>query len=173
LLVLTTSKDSNSVTKSTTVKDSQDEFFLEEYDNVSEIKETDDESNIDYQIDLTLDELSNRMHMEKDEVMKDFYLRQLSKITHDQDIFTNKKFLSELSQLSSQNQILIIYKKNFEKMKDFIDNLYKLLIDNVSAIPYSLRCICKIISVLIYRKVIITSLQHNINNYKHILVSRH
>lgn len=51
---------------------SVDEFFLEEYDNVNEIKEMDDDSNMDYQIDLTLDELSNRMHQENDLEMKDF-----------------------------------------------------------------------------------------------------
>lgn len=72
---------------------------------------------------------------------------------NDYDIFTNKKFLSDLCLLSEKDQILLIYRKNFEKMKDCIDNLYASLIMNINSIPYSLRCICKIIYVLIARKV--------------------
>jgi len=72
---------------------------------------------------------------------------------NDYDIYTNKKFISDLSQLHEKDQILVIYRKNFEKMKDFIDNLYKSLIANINSIPYSLRSICKMIYVLIIRKV--------------------
>ena len=71
----------------------------------------------------------------------------------DADVYTNKKFIHELDQLYNNENIILIYKENFEKMKDFIDNLYKSIIDNVHAIPYPIRCICKILFMLIVKKV--------------------
>jgi len=72
---------------------------------------------------------------------------------NDTDVYTNKKFIHDLAQLNHNEQIIVVYKQNFEKIKDFIDNLFKSIIDNVNAIPYALRCFCKIIYILIVKKV--------------------
>ena len=72
---------------------------------------------------------------------------------NDFDIFTNKKFITDVNNLHEREQIIGIYKQNFEKIKDFIDNLFTSLITNINSIPYALRSICKIIYELIIRKV--------------------
>jgi hypothetical protein len=45
------------------------------------------------------------------------------------------------------------YRKNFNIIKNSIDEILIKLIKNVQIIPYTIRCICKIIFFLIDRKV--------------------
>ena len=44
------------------------------------------------------------------------------------------------------------YKNNFNFLKTTIDYFIQLLINQVEMIPYSLRCICKVISILLKQK---------------------
>ena len=86
--------------------------------------------------------------------MKDFYIHQLEQINSDPDIFTNnglKNIISEYIPDEGKN-ILNKYKQNFIFIKNLIDSLLQELIDKIHIIPYSLKCICKIIYVLISKK---------------------
>lgn len=47
--------------------------------------------NKDYSIDITQEELSQRIENESDKDLRDFYIRQLERINKDPEIFTNKK----------------------------------------------------------------------------------
>lgn len=44
------------------------------------------------------------------------------------------------------------YKSNFLKIKEYIDIIIQSLIDKIKTLPYTLRCICKVISILIQAK---------------------
>lgn len=61
--------------------------------------------------------------------------------------------LIALRDFQDAQDILHKYKENFETIKEYIDNIIKSLIENITTIPYTLRCICKIINILIHRKV--------------------
>ena len=50
-------------------------------------------------------------------------------------------------------KILYIFKKNYEQIKSIVDELLKSIIDNSSLIPYIIKCISKMIFVLISKKV--------------------
>ena len=140
---------------------SQNEFYLEYVDDVNSLKYEDSpDYNNDYKIEITQEELNTRLQDEKDENMKDFYMRQLQRINRDPDIFTNKKFLLYLTELAEPVEVLKKYKENYGLFKELIDNIIKSLIDNISSIPYTLRCICKIISILICKKF------KELNNYE-------
>ncbi len=80
-------------------------------------------------------------------------IRQLERINKDFDIYTNKKLLSGLSTQSDGKEILVKFKENFDLIREYIDKIMSSLIANVSIIPYTLRCICKIIDILITKKV--------------------
>lgn len=70
------------------------------------------------------------------------------------DIFTNKKLLEAISECETDDyKVLYIFKKNFEQLKYFMDEFIKSILDNSSLIPYIIKCICKIIYVLISKKV--------------------
>ena len=62
-------------------KKSLEDFFIEEYDDLPQIKNLDHDYNSDYEIELTQEELSNRVHTEKDPLIKDLCI-YLSNIRH-------------------------------------------------------------------------------------------
>ena len=110
--------------------------------------------NNEYIIELTQDELNERINKEKDNNLREFYLRQLERINIDPDIFTNKKFINSLKEFPQQNryEILTKYKDNFLRLQKYIDTIIQSLIDKIATIPYSIRCISKIIYMLIKKK---------------------
>ncbi len=91
--------------------------------------------------------------------------RQLKRIDDDKNMFTNQRFLDHLSVYSSESyNVLYNYKRNFEKIKFFIDQLFNCIIENELIIPYVVKCICKVIDELVILKVGYNSI-NNINIY--------
>ena len=111
--------------------------------------------NEEYKEELTLEKLNDKISHEKDHDLKEFLLYQLEQINNDTNIFSNKGLLEVLEEQCFQenkNQLINKYKSNFlfiQKKKDF---LLQSLIDKISTIPYTVRCICKIIYLLISKK---------------------
>jgi hypothetical protein len=80
----------------------------------------------------------------------------LNKFTSDlKDQYTNKKLLESIKSFGSEDyKVLFIFKKNFDQIKYFMDEFLQSLIENCSLIPYIIKCICKMIFILITKKVI-------------------
>ena len=111
--------------------------------------------NDDYKIMLDLDFLNDKINKENNIELKNFYCYELEQITYDPDIFTTKTLIELFKEndfTENLNNILIIYKENFKFIKNSIDYFIQILIDQVEIIPYSLRCICKVISILLKKK---------------------
>ena len=106
-----------------------------------------------YELDINHDEINKRIQDETDQNLKDFFTRQLERITRDPNIFTNKKFKDSISEIKAhQMEVLIKYKQNFIFLKQKIDTIIQSLIDKITTIPYTLRCISKMIHLLISKK---------------------
>ena len=113
------------------------------------------EFNKEYKIDLTLDRLYEKITNEKRKEIKDFYLYQLEQIGNDPDLFTNaglKLILKDAYFRNNKMQIIVKYIDNYIFIKQNIDYLIQTLIDKISTIPYTVRCICKVISILMNKK---------------------
>ena len=113
------------------------------------------EYNNDYKEQLNLEKLKNLINHEKDPDLKDFYLYQIEQINNDDDIFTNKKLFQILEEkIFHENKKSLVekYKSNFLFIQKKIDFLLQSLFDKISTIPYTVRCICKIIYLLISKK---------------------
>ena len=71
-----------------------------------------------YELDINHDEINKRIQDETDQNLKDFFTRQLERITRDPNIFTNKKFKDSISEIKAhQMEVLIKYKQNFIFLK--------------------------------------------------------
>lgn len=71
-----------------------EDYVLEFVDNIQNIKydqDSNDDFNNDYTIEISQDEIFNRLYNETDGDVKIFYQRQLERICKDPDIYTNKK----------------------------------------------------------------------------------
>jgi hypothetical protein len=111
--------------------------------------------NDNYKKELTLENINEIISHEKDPDLKEFYLYQLEQINADTDIFSNKGLLEVLKDSLFENQrkdLIKKYKNNFLFIQKNIDLFLQSLIDKISTIPYTVRCICKIIFLLISKK---------------------
>ena len=113
-----------------------------------------EEYNEEYKEELNLQKINEKIRKEKDKDLKDFYLYQLEQINDDGDVFSNEGLLDVLKEnCFSKNKALVnTYKRNFLFIQKQIDFLLQSLIDKISNIPYTIRCICKVIYVLISKK---------------------
>ena len=111
--------------------------------------------NEEYKEELTLDKLNSLINKEKNIDLKEFFLHQLEQLNNDTDAFSNKGLIDVLNDSSFNDVIkslVVKYKNNFLFIQKKIDYLLQSLIDKISTIPYTVRCICKIIYLLISKK---------------------
>ena len=78
------------------------------------------------------------------------FLDNLTNNTDDKLIYSTINLLNLFnSYKANSNQILTIYIKKFLLIKNFMDKFILLLEKNISLFPYSIKCFCKIIDILI------------------------
>jgi hypothetical protein len=115
-----------------------------------------DDYNEEYTELLTQEKLCSKLYEIKDDNdLKDFYEHQLEQIDNDSEIFSNKGLLEVLDEqcfIEDKYQIMYKYKKNFLFIQEKVDKIIQALIDKINSIPYTIRCISKIISLLISKK---------------------
>ena len=141
-------KDNNIIKiEETEEKENDNELVISERKSIAYDK-------VEYSDDLDKEKLIDKILKEKNKDMKDFYLHQLEQITTDPNIFTNDGLKNVMNEAYAKDNIKILlkYKSNFQFIKNKIDYILQELIDNINIIPYSLKCICKLISILIYKK---------------------
>ena len=129
---------------------------VNEIENKNEIQDDGKQLyNDNYKNELTLENFNDIISHEKDPDLKEFYKYQLEQINNDTDLFSNKGLLEVLKDpLFNDFRIDIInkYKFNFLFIQKKIDFFIQSLVDKISTIPYTVRCICKIIYLLISKK---------------------
>ena len=113
------------------------------------------EYNKEYKHDLNQKRLIEKIYKEKenDPEMKNVYLNLLEQINYYPNKFTNEGLFNILKVESEKRYPLLeIYKGNFIYIRDTIEELLQSIVDKIITMPYPLRCICKIISILISKK---------------------
>ena len=124
-------------------------------DNSSKSEEEKVQINTEYKTDLTQEILNLKLKRVKNNDLKDFYEHQLEQINNDPDIFSNKGLIEVLNEqcfFDEKEEIIKKYKTNFLFIQNTIDSIIQALIDKITSIPYTVRCISKIIFLLISKK---------------------
>ena len=108
-----------------------------------------------YLIDLNLqklNELKDKYSEEKNEKMKAYIEYQLNSQT-EEDIYANKQFFKLMNCNSPYTyEILMEYEKNFVIVINCINSIIDKILENLDLLPYSIKCVCKIISSLLEMK---------------------
>lgn len=89
--------------------------------------------------------------------MKDYIENISNNIKSSPDVF-NTKILKE--NLNNNENIINLYEENYFQLSKYLDIIFDNLLESINLLPYSIRCICKIISNLIEKKF------PNIKNYQ-------
>ena len=118
-----------------------------------------------YMPDLTTIELNLRLKTCDNFQMKDYLQFQINntiqnKLNNDNNsekkinpnFYSNEKFLQSVFISNYSNMIIYCYQYDFMKVINIIEELFKSLLGNLPLLPYSIKCLCKIISVLIKKK---------------------
>ena len=105
--------------------------------------------NSKYIPDVTKDELQKKIkENEGNKGMKEYCNLQIKY----SESFSNEKFLSNVLNLKDSSEVLALYQIDFFKVIKIIDELFNNLMNNIYLIPYSVKCICKIILSLIKKQ---------------------
>ena len=82
----------------------------------------------------------------------DYLVLQLKKMGDDKEIYSNKKFVDKANHSEMSKEIWQSYQNDFLNITFFIEKLIDKLNDNLHFLPYPIKCLCKIISILIRKK---------------------
>ena len=127
-----------------------DEFYFELKNN--------DEFNTDYTKDLTKKILIQKLNNATNPDLIEFYnhlIYELDEIYHNPNAFGNSPFFETLNKVyykEHKNLIMKFYLKIFLFIQEQIEDIIQSLIDKITTMPYAIRCICKLINILISRK---------------------
>ena len=99
--------------------------------------------------DLTKEELSSDMDLQKDQNMKEYICKQLDELkTKPDNWFSNAEFINNVYRSNDSTEVLDLFHTNFSSVVDIINELFTNLIANIEIIPTSIRYISKIIACL-------------------------
>jgi hypothetical protein len=163
--------DRNFFRKSISIMDNQSEIesFEDEYLNDA-IKDTKEKElfNSKYIPDITKEEIQKKLKaFEGNKGMKEYCNIQLKNYNNNPKIFSNEKFLNNVYESTVSSEVLALYQIDFFKVIKILDELFNNLMNNIYLIPYSVKCICKIILLLAKKKF------QNINTIEqNILISK-
>ena len=109
--------------------------------------------NIKYIPNFNRDEFNKLMNKnENNKIMKDFLLSHYQLCKENPNIFSNETFLKNIYECTTSKEILASYQMDFMKVIKILDNFFKALTKNLYLLPYSVKCVCKMIILMIRKK---------------------
>ena len=112
-----------------------------------------DTFNLKYIPNLNKDEFRKLMNKnEKNKKISDFLLSKYQLIMENPNIFSNETFLKNIYKCTASKEILASYQIDFMKVIKILDNFFKSLMKNLYLLPYSVKCVCKMIILMIKKK---------------------
>ena len=128
-----------------------------DHDSKGKVKEDSEYFVKKYAPNICISEFLNKADKAKNEKNDDLYeyfhkFEEDLKNSGDEEMYSNSNLMGNLLNTSSPPSILTFYRTDFMQVVDFIEQLIVDLIQNILLLLYSVKCICKIISVLIRNK---------------------
>ena len=117
-----------------------------------------DEFSSRYLASLTMKEIKNQMEVTyiNDNNMKNYCKNQLINCEKEKDdnYYSNSMFLNNIyyNKADMTGEILYYYQKDFFQITEFLQQILTNLAKNIYLLPYSVKCLCKIISILIEKQ---------------------
>ena len=100
---------------------------------------------------ITKEELLQKEGTYKENGMKEYVKRQIQMYKEDDTIFQNLKLMSKMTE-HGKGETELKYRKNYNIIAELFEKLFTNFQNNIKIIPYSIKCLCKIIANLIEKK---------------------
>ena len=106
-----------------------------------------------YMMDLDKKELEKiKDNYKEQENMNEYITKFINDCNNESDLFSNNKFIDKVYQQKYSKLLLTFYRIDFFKLIDLLDLFIESFLNSIQLLPYSIKCICKIISVLVKNK---------------------
>ena len=102
-----------------------------------------------YLKEVSFKELENEISKTENKSLKDYYNYVILNSKDNEQAYSLSSFNNSLSSSKNSEIVSYSYAQDFFKIKEFIDKLFNNLIYNFRIVPYSIKCICKIIYKLV------------------------
>ena len=125
-----------------------------EYNNFEILEKIEFKINNDIFLDFDEQKLNQKLSECKDKDMKDFIGKIISDFKLSPKKYTNDVLKNQIcnEEKEKQQKIMNYYINSFKQVTDIIDILFNNLLNYFDLLPYSIKCICKVISILIDKK---------------------
>jgi hypothetical protein len=84
--------------------------------------------------------------------MKDFIAYKLFECSNDNNYFSNENLIDKIFEFKYSKILFTLYQIDFLKIIELLDLLVDSFIKSLQLLPYSIKCICKFISIFIKKK---------------------
>ena len=84
--------------------------------------------------------------------MNEYINKFINECNNDPDLFSNEKFKNQIFNETYSNLLITFYRIDFLKLIDLLDLLIESFLSSIQLLPNSIKCICKLISVLVKNK---------------------
>ena len=130
-----------------------DSSFLSKENEYTQSELNNDKFVTQYLPNLQEKDLENKLKEYKDNLnMQEYIRKQINQCQNNKEIFSNEHIIDSIYKTNDSEILYNIYKENFFKVIYFIDKILDNLMNNIYLLPNSLKCFCKIISILINKR---------------------
>ena len=132
------------------------DFFRKNYDGSSDSDKINDGNDLftsKYIISFSKEEYTSLLSKnQENKIMNDFLTSQYQICMENPNIFSNETLLKNVFESEHSKEILASYQIDFTKTIKILDEILKSLFNYLYLLPYSVKCICKIIILMIRKK---------------------
>ena len=109
--------------------------------------------NLKYMMNLDKKELEKiKDNYKEQENMKEYINKFINECNNEPNLFSNEKFKEKIFNEKYSTLLLTFYRMDFLKIIDLLDLFIESILSSIQFLPNSIKCICKLISVLVRNK---------------------
>jgi len=132
-------------------KNSKKDNYFENYLNNN--KKTSELFKSKYMPNLNKKELENiHDNYKEQENMSEYINKFIIECDNDPDLFSNEKLINQIFNETYSNLLMTFYRIDFLKLIDLLDLFIESILSSIQLLPYSIKCLCKLISILVKNK---------------------
>ena len=105
-----------------------------------------------YSPELKTKDFLEKINSTKDQKYKDYLNLQLKYSKNQEYYFSNRTFMKKVFDSKMSQKLLSEYQLNYMKVIIIIKDIFNKLLNDLHLLPYSIKCLCKIILLLIRKK---------------------
>ena len=105
-----------------------------------------------YSPELRIKDFFEKINSSDDQKFKDYLNLQLKYCKNQDNYFSNQTLMNKVFDSNYSTKLLNEYQLNFMKVIIIIKEIFNKLLSDLHLLPYSIKCICKIILLLIRKK---------------------